>query len=64
MMQNREEAIKLLVWSRCPKDYFVVCIVPQFNDNLITQFNEGKGYLGIRIIKHLSLKYKKRRQVC
>ena len=30
--------------------------VPEFNINLITEFNEGKGYQGIRIIKNLSLK--------
>ena len=30
--------------------------VPQFNINLITEFNEGKGYQRIRIIKNLCLK--------
>lgn len=28
----------------------------QFNVNLMTQFNEGKGLQGIRINKYLSLK--------
>ena len=40
------------------KDDFLVCIasgftcetVPQFNDNLMTQFSEGKGYKGIKTI--------------
>ena len=29
---------------------------PNLIDNLMTQFNEGKGYQEIRAIKHLSLK--------
>ena len=30
--------------------------VPQFNDRLMTQFNEGKGTKGLEQLNHLSLK--------
>ena len=55
-----------VVWSHCAIRLFcgihrlMVSIyyeaVPQFKINLITEFNERKGYQGIRIIKNLSLK--------
>ena len=60
MTQNRNESINSIVWSHCPKKLFYgmhrfmisTCdTVPQFNDNLRTEFNEGKRYQGIRIIK-------------
>ena len=38
---------KILLWNVL-LDFHILCeTVPQLNDNLMTQFNEGKRYQGI-----------------
>ena len=60
LTQNQNESINSVVRSCYSKRLFSdmhcftmsICeTVHQFNNNLITQFNQGKGYRGIRTIK-------------
>ena len=48
-MVDQNDYASLHLW--CP--YMRFC--PNLNDNLMTQFNEGKGYQGIRALKTLEL---------
>ena len=41
----------IIFWYIHCSTIYIFETVPQFNDNLMTQFNEWKGYKGIRIIK-------------
>ena len=41
----------IIFWYIHCSTIYIFETVPQFNDNLMTQFNEWKGYNGIRIIK-------------
>ena len=68
LTQTWNDSINSTVWLCCPKRLFCgmhqftisTCdVVLQFNDNLMTQFNEKKVYQGIRTVKYLSLKINK-----